>query len=54
MDKDVGIINCEKGLKQIISKAEKRNVTIVMELLNSKVNHPDYMCDKSDWGDKIM
>ena len=53
MDKDAGIINCEKGLKQIISKAEKRNVTIVMELLNSKVNHPDYMCDKSDWGIKL-
>ena len=24
-----------------------------MELLNSKVNHPDYMCDKSDWGIKL-
>ena len=26
------------------------NVKLVMELLNSKVNHPDYMCDHSAWG----
>ena len=30
--------------------AEKHKVTIVMELLNSKVNHKDYMCDKTAWG----
>ena len=53
MDRMTGIKNCEIGLKKIISKAEKRNVTIVMELLNSKVNHPDYMCDKSEWGIKL-
>jgi hypothetical protein len=29
---------------------EKLGVTLVMELLNSKVNHPDYMCDHSAWG----
>ena len=30
--------------------AEKNGITIQMELLNSKVNHKDYMCDKSAWG----
>lgn len=30
--------------------AEKHNVLVIMELLNSKVDHKDYMCDKSAWG----
>ena len=30
--------------------AEKHGVMIIMELLNSKVDHKDYMCDKSGWG----
>ncbi len=45
-----GLINCAKGLRQIVPIAKKHGVTIVMELLNSKVNHPDYMCDLSKWG----
>ncbi len=39
-----------KGLKEIIPLAEKHGVVIQMELLNSKVNHKDYMCDHTDWG----
>ena len=31
-------------------RAEKAGISITMELLNSKVNHRDYMCDKSAWG----
>jgi hydroxypyruvate isomerase len=30
--------------------AEKLGVTVCMELLNSRVNHPDYMCDRTEWG----
>ncbi len=45
-----GIINCAEGLKQIIGYAEKKKVTLVMELLNSKVNHADYQCDHTAWG----
>ncbi len=45
-----GLVNCAKGLRQIVPIAKKHGVTIVMELLNSKVNHPDYMCDLSKWG----
>ena len=45
-----GLENCVKGLKQIIPIAEEYGVTLQMELLNSKVNHPDYMCDNSKWG----
>jgi hydroxypyruvate isomerase len=50
MDPDVGLRNAEAGLKRILGHAEKRGVMLVMELLNSKVNHPDYLCDHSAWG----
>ena len=50
MDDAVGIKNCAEGLKQIMAAAEKNNVIIQMELLNSKVDHKDYMCDKTPWG----
>lgn len=45
-----GIENCAIGLKRLMPLAEKHEVTISMELLNSKVNHPDYQCDHTAWG----
>lgn len=45
-----GMINCAAGLRPLIPIAEKYNVTLVMELLNSKVDHRDYMCDRTSWG----
>lgn len=50
MDDETGWNNCIQGLKQIMGDAEKNNVTIVMELLNSKIDHKDYMCDHTKWG----
>jgi hydroxypyruvate isomerase len=50
MDDETGLKNCTEGLKQILSLAEKKGVIIQMELLNSKVNHKDYMCDHTAWG----
>jgi len=50
MPDDVGLKNCADGLKQIMSLAEKNGVIIHMELLNSRVDHKDYMCDKTPWG----
>lgn len=50
MDDETGMKTCAEGLKKIMALAEKRGVIIQMELFNSKVNHPDYMCDKSAWG----
>ena len=50
MDDETGMKNCVDGLKQIMSLAEKNNVIIQMELFNSKIDHKDYMCDKSAWG----
>jgi hydroxypyruvate isomerase len=53
MDDETGLQNCVEGLKQIMQLAEKHNVIIQMELFNSKINHPDYMADKSAWGVKL-
>ena len=50
MDDETGLKNCAEGLKQILGLAEKKGIMIQMELLNSKVNHKDYMCDRTTWG----
>ncbi len=50
MSNEEGLINCTKGLQQIIPLAEKHGVKIVMELLNSKVNHLDYLADHTSFG----
>jgi hydroxypyruvate isomerase len=50
MDDETGFANCVEGLHQVLPLAEKNGITIQMELLNSKVDHKDYMCDKTAWG----
>ena len=50
MDDETGLKNCAEGLQKILPAAEKAGLTVVMELLNSKVDHKDYMCDKTHWG----
>lgn len=50
MDDETGLKNCAEGLKKIMGLAEKEGVIIQMELFNSKVDHKDYMADKSAWG----
>jgi hydroxypyruvate isomerase len=53
MSNEEGIEQCAKGLKRIVPICEKHGVTAVMELLNSRVNHADYMCDLTEWGVKL-
>jgi len=54
MDDMIGMENCAVGLDKIVKHAEKKGVMIIMELLNSKVNHKDYMCDKTPWGASLV
>jgi hydroxypyruvate isomerase len=54
MDDETGLLNCEKGLKQILPAAEKHGVIIVMELLNSKIEHKDYQCDRISWATTLV
>ncbi len=49
-----GLKNCATGLKRITPLAEKLGVTICMELLNSKRDHKDYMCDHTPWGVELV
>jgi hydroxypyruvate isomerase len=50
ISEEQGLINCKKGLQRIMKTAEKYNVTVSMELLNSKKDHKDYQCDHTEWG----
>jgi len=45
-----GIEVCAAGLRRAAPYAEKKGVNLNMELLNSKVNHPGYQCDRTAWG----
>jgi hydroxypyruvate isomerase len=54
MPDDVGKENCIVGLRRVSKVAEDAGVTILLEQLNSKVNHKDYMCDHTAWGVDVM
>jgi hydroxypyruvate isomerase len=45
-----GIRQCVRGLRRILPTAERLGVTVVMELLNSKVDHGDYQADRTPFG----
>jgi len=53
LDDETGLTNCVEGLRQLMPLAEKHKVVLVMELLNSKVNHKDYQCDRTSWGAEL-
>jgi len=54
MSDEEGKANCIAGLQRISKFAEDKGVTVCVELLNSKVNHKDYMCDHTAWGVDVM
>lgn len=54
MADEEGAKNAVIGLNRVKKIAEDNGVTICMELLNSKVNHKDYMADHTAWGVRVM
>jgi hydroxypyruvate isomerase len=48
-----GMDNTVLFLNNVKAQAEDASVTLCMELLNSKVNHPGYMCDHTAWGVEV-
>lgn len=48
-----GLQNCATGLRRLLPLAAELGITLVMELLNSKIDHPDYQCDRSAWGIRL-
>ncbi len=53
MSDEEGLENCVKGLQRLAPIAEKHKVTVCLELLNSKVDHKDYMADHTAWGVEV-
>jgi hydroxypyruvate isomerase len=53
MPDEQGIENSVAFFNRVKAHAEDKGVTLCMELLNSKVNHPDYMCDRTKWGVEV-
>ena len=54
MSDEVATANCIAGLNRVKQIAEDHGVTICVELLNSKVNHPDYQGDRTSFGAAIV
>jgi hydroxypyruvate isomerase len=54
LDDETGLDNCARGIRSILPDAERHGVMIVMELLNSKVDHRDYQCDRTPWGVELV
>jgi hydroxypyruvate isomerase len=50
---ETGLDNCAEALRRVMPTAEKTGVTVIMELLNSKVDHGGYMCDRTPWGVRL-
>jgi hydroxypyruvate isomerase len=53
MDDETGATNTIAGLRRLVPILEKYRLRAVLELLNSKVDHPDYMADHTAWGVKV-
>jgi hydroxypyruvate isomerase len=53
MSDEEGIENSVLGLNRVKAMAEDLGVTICIELLNSKVDHKDYMCDRTPWAVEV-
>jgi hydroxypyruvate isomerase len=49
-----GLAMCARGLAPLIPAAERHGVTLCMELLNSRVDHPGYQCDRTAWGAALV
>jgi hydroxypyruvate isomerase len=54
LDDELGAENSIKHLEMLARDAESAGVVLLLELLNSKVNHPDYMCDRTSWGVQVV
>jgi hydroxypyruvate isomerase len=51
---EAGIEITARGLSGVAGAAEDAGVTLVLELLNSKIDHPDYQCDRTTWGLEVI
>ena len=53
LDDATGAEVTAENLRGVARQAADAGITLVLELLNSKVDHPDYQCDRTSWGVKV-
>ncbi len=53
ISEEEGMANTVAFINKIKASAEDKGVTLCLELLNSKVNHKDYQCDRTAWGVEV-
>ena len=51
---ETGTVNTARGLQEVAQMAEDAGVNLVLELLNSKIDHLDYQCDHTNWGVNVI
>ncbi len=49
-----GLTHCAQAIEKVIGLVEKKKLMLCMELLNSKLDHPGYMCDRTEWGARLV
>ena len=49
-----GAINTIEGISEVAEDAEETGVNLIIELLNSRVDHADYQCDHTAWGVQVV
>jgi hydroxypyruvate isomerase len=54
LDDEAGLEQCARGLRALMPDAERHRVTVIMELLNSRIDHPGYQCDHTAWGAELV
>jgi hydroxypyruvate isomerase len=54
LDDETGIEQTALGLSRVAKAAEDAGATLALELLNSKIDHPDYQCDRTAWGLEVI
>jgi hydroxypyruvate isomerase len=52
-DDEAGLRHCAATLSRVAPAAEQAGVTLAVELLNSKIDHPGYQADHTDWGVRL-
>lgn len=54
ISEEEGLENCVAGIQEVIGVAEEHDVTICIEFLNSKLDHPDYQFDNMAFGVELV
>ena len=49
-----GIAACAEGLAPLADEAAAAGVMLLLEMLNSRVDHPDYHADRTAWGAEVV